>query len=72
MGHFLSILADEVARLRLLVAEMESIDPVTAHAIRQIVGQVEEMNEGLLDRPDMLEGGISWWEKWASGNRPPQ
>lgn len=72
MGHFLSVLADEVARLRLIVGEMESIDPVTAHVIRQIVGLVEEMNEGLLDRPDILHGGISWWEEWASANRPTQ
>ena len=72
MGHFLSILADEVARLRLIAGEMEAIDPVTAHVVRQIVGQIKEMNEGLLDRPDMFEGGISWWEDWASANRQIQ
>jgi hypothetical protein len=72
LGHFLSILADEVARLQLMVGEMEAIDPMAAHIIRQILSQVEQVNEGLLDRPDMLEGGISWWEEWASANRPTQ
>lgn len=72
LGHFLSIFADEVARLQLMVGEIEAIDPMAAHIIRQILGQVEQVNEGLLDRPDMLEGGISWWEESASANRPTQ
>lgn len=70
MSHFLSIIADEVAQLRLAVDEMEAIDPPAAHAIRQMLGQVAEMNEGLLDRPDFLADEISWWAKWASANRP--
>ncbi len=70
MSHFLSTIADEVAKLRLAVGEMEAIDPVSAHVIRQMLGQVEKMNEGLLDHPDLLDDGISWWAKWASENRP--
>ena len=70
LSHFLSIIADEVAQLRLAVGEMEAIDPVSAHVIRQMLGQVEKMNEGLLDRPELLDGGISWWAEWASANRP--
>lgn len=70
LSHFLSIIADEVAQLRLAVGEMEAIDPMSAHVIREILVQVEQMNEGLLDRPDLFDGGISWWAQWANSNRP--
>jgi hypothetical protein len=70
LRHFLSTIADEVAQLRLAVGEMESIDPASAHVIRQILGQVEKVNEGLLDRSDLFHGGISWWAEWAGANRP--
>jgi hypothetical protein len=70
LSHFLSTIADEVAQLRLIVGEMESMDPASAHVIRQMLDQVEKVNDGLLDRPDLFDGGISWWAEWAGANRP--
>lgn len=72
MEHCLGVLANEVARLRLIVGEMESIDPATAHVVRELLERVEEMNEELLDHPDILDGQMSWWTEWDRANRPTQ
>jgi hypothetical protein len=37
---------------------MEGIDPATARFTRLIMKQVDGINEGLLDRPDMFDNNI--------------
>lgn len=68
MDHALGIVAGEIARLRLIVEEMESLAPGSASVTRQILAQVETVNDHLLDRSDILCGEMAWWPAWASAN----